>query len=533
MTRIAFNQIAGIRDARGKWCLIVALLAISLAPATASARSEKDIGRVRIAVPEARGKNSTRRTELTLGVRQKLRKAGVSLVSSRKFARAQSAVRASKPRPVVLAKAGRKGGADYVLDVEISSRTQLREGDGGIYTVSVHVARAMLIDTKSEKVELRFQSKYRRASDARDIGVRIAEKALDKLAELTRPRVARESRDEEEDEFTAEKAEGDRESRREKKRRRRREFRREVRASAERSSEAREGGESRLEFAGGEVEGELSERGEREEEGLPLSAEVGLHMFGGDMEASAVRLEPELELNQALALYADASVFSKVQDPLHEGVDDVALGIRAEEFLSGVEARVAIEFPTSEEARAVQNIFTLVAGAGVEFGEGPWKYAVEILGKKFFPTIPQAALEGDEGGEGGAMESEPEFCSTSIQTICPFLGELPPNYLLGAETEVEYEFDSIEGLSAAVKVGYEFVKFFENEHTLEAGFKFDYEITRRWQATVGMLTMGPLKSEEGGFVFPFSDVETDNRSHTTFYAGLSFSLGSSEEEGGE
>lgn len=131
---------------------------------------------LKIVIPEARGRRGFGQRKLSRSLRRTMTAGVGPLIKSRSFRRAQRKLRIRGRRrfaPKNLARAGKRVGAQYVLDVEITKK-------GWLYT-----ARALLINTETAEIQMDFRSQfYRPQTDTPDRGRRIGRRTLKKLATL-------------------------------------------------------------------------------------------------------------------------------------------------------------------------------------------------------------------------------------------------------------------------------------------------------------------------------------------------------------
>ena len=555
---------------RAQFLLIATPLLVGPLPAFA-----QEGGVLRVAMPQVQGPRKALRSPMPRRIRSELRRLGVEVVSGVEFARARATIKRRRGRrlslPALDRAAARAVGAPYLLRVVVSRRSEVRESRGGIFTRTRYGTVARLVDSapKTKKSAMKVRVVYYTPEEGRERAALIASEVVAKMRALQSGGGSRAiARAEEAEEEESERGRG-REARRRGRHDRRRAhggshhgrrrseprdaFEREDREGGEGEGEAlalegrsrrhgRRHGFRRARSTGfereGEVEGGVATTLEfGEERGNDVEFEAQLSTYVGGVTASSVVLSPRIPLSEKLSLYAEASLYRAWSDEnagsIEEGLDDIELGVEYEDLFrlgsfSGA-VSTGVQFPTSPEARDVDNVFTWLAGAELEGPEGIFTPKFGLGFRKYFATIPVEELPPPEG-EG---ERERVFCATSIQTICPFLGEFPPNFLISAELGFELTDPWLEAFRAEVSLGYELVDAGEIEQTTEGVISLTYAPSNLWNVSLGTLTFSPLTNEEGGLRFPFFDLESDDGlNYTLFFARVSYTPGAEEESEG-
>lgn len=151
------------------------VLAAVLVPRVAGAEEwPAAVKGIKVVIPEAKGKKSDGKAQLSGALRRTMTEAVGPLVPSRALEKAQKTLKQKRTSdPAELAAAGKEAGAQYVLAVEITKKKWL------------YTAQALLINTQTGQVQMDFRSQfYKPGAEAGDRGTRIAKRAIEKLAEL-------------------------------------------------------------------------------------------------------------------------------------------------------------------------------------------------------------------------------------------------------------------------------------------------------------------------------------------------------------
>lgn len=131
---------------------------------------------LKIVVPEAKGRKKYGTKSLSRALRRAMSEGIGPLISSKKLRKAQRKLKLRGKRarkPENLARAGKKAGADYVLQVNVSKKKWL------------YTARALLINTQTGEVQMDFRAGfYKPRREAADRGARIGARTIQKLQTL-------------------------------------------------------------------------------------------------------------------------------------------------------------------------------------------------------------------------------------------------------------------------------------------------------------------------------------------------------------
>ena len=154
---------------------LIAGLALTSGPAAAE-DFPPEVKGVKVVVPSARGRASWGAQRLTRSLRKHMKRATGGLVSQKAFRKAQKKLRIrgkSRFSQANLAKAGKKAGAQYVLQVTVSKKRWL------------YTAHAILVNTVTGEQQMDFKSGYYKPrAEAADRGKRIAKTTAGKIAKL-------------------------------------------------------------------------------------------------------------------------------------------------------------------------------------------------------------------------------------------------------------------------------------------------------------------------------------------------------------
>ena len=152
------------------------ILTLSSQSSWAQGDAPAEVKGVKIAVPMARGKSAWGTKHLSKALRRYIKAGTGTIISNKAFQKAQSKLGqkgARRYKTKNLAKAGRRAGADYVLNVKVTKK-------GWEFT-----AHAVLINTVNGQIDMDFRSGYFKPKvEGKDRGKRIGKTTLGKIAKL-------------------------------------------------------------------------------------------------------------------------------------------------------------------------------------------------------------------------------------------------------------------------------------------------------------------------------------------------------------